>query len=124
MLGNAGDLERITTGTSDPTGARLLDLIADRLRAIAEPSRIRILAVLEQREASVQELADGLGVSHQVTSKHLSVLYRSGIVTRRKEGTCAYYALADYTACLLIRQALTSLAGHVEEMADVVGLER
>jgi DNA-binding transcriptional ArsR family regulator len=51
-------------------------MLAERLHAIAEPTRIRILTLLEQREASVQELTDELGASttHQNTSKHLSVL--------------------------------------------------
>jgi DNA-binding transcriptional ArsR family regulator len=100
-------------------------MLAERLHAIAEPIRIRILTLLEQREASVQELTDELGASttHQNTSKHLSVLYSAGIVTRRRAGNRAYYAVADYTACLLIRDAITSLVAHVEELAEIVHLE-
>jgi hypothetical protein len=79
---------------------RLVGMLAERPHAIAEPTRIRIL-----------------------TQKHLSVLYSAGIVTRRRAGNRAYYALADYTACLLIRDAITSLVAHVEELAEIVHLE-
>jgi DNA-binding transcriptional ArsR family regulator len=76
-----------------------------------------------QHEASVQELADQLGTTHQNLSRHLKMLYSSGIVTRRPEGNRVHYALGDYTACLIIRQAIASVAGHIEELADLLGLE-
>jgi DNA-binding transcriptional ArsR family regulator len=55
--------------------------------------------------------------------KHLQILYSNGIVGRRREGSRVYYALADYTACLLVRQATASLAGHVEDLVAIVGVE-
>lgn len=109
--------------TTEPLGDRLLDMAAHRLRVIAEPSRIGILMLLEQREASVQELADTRQMPHQNASKHLNVLYSAGIVSRRREGSRMVYMLADYTACILIRQVIASLAGHVEELVEAVGLD-
>jgi DNA-binding transcriptional ArsR family regulator len=100
-----------------------LDMLTSRLRAIAEPTRIRLLAILEQREATVQELSDELGSTHQHVSKHLGVLHRSGIVSRRRSGNRVWYALADYSACRLIDQATASLTGYVEELASITGLE-
>jgi DNA-binding transcriptional ArsR family regulator len=104
---------------------RFLSMLVERLHAIADPTRIRILTFLEQREASFQELADELGASttHQNASKHLLVLYSAGIVTRRRAGNRVFCAIADYTACLLIRDAIASLVAHVEEPAEVVRLE-
>jgi DNA-binding transcriptional ArsR family regulator len=101
----------------------LLDLVAQRLQAIAEPTRIRILTRLELGEATVQELTDDLDTTHQNVSLHLGVLRRCGIVTRRKDGNKAWYALADYSACRLIEQATASLSGYVEELAAIVGLD-
>lgn len=108
-----------------PLEGRLLNLLVDRMRAIADPSRIRILTLLEKHEACVQELTDELGTctTNQNISKHLNILYSNGIVSRRREGSRVYYALADYTACLLVRQATASLAGHVEDLVEVVGVE-
>lgn len=80
---------------------------------------MRIMLVLEQREASVQELADELGLAHQNVSVHLNVLYRAGILSRYKDGRCARYALADYTATRLLRAATASATSYIEELADL-----
>jgi DNA-binding transcriptional ArsR family regulator len=102
----------------------LLDLVARRLRVIAEPTRMRIVSLLEQHEATVQELTDRLSIgtaplTHQNVSKHLAVLYREGICSRQRDGSRVRYALADYTACQMIEQALASTAAHFEELAEI-----
>lgn len=104
---------------SDP----FLNLLAARLQAIAEPTRMRLLTALEQREASVGELTDLLATTHQNVSKHLNVLYRAGIVSRSRCGSRVCYALVDYSACRLLEQASASLTGYVEELASIAGLD-
>jgi DNA-binding transcriptional ArsR family regulator len=101
----------------------LLELVASRLQAVGEPTRMRIIALLEKREATVQDLADELAVTHQNVSKHLGVLRGVGIVTRRKEGSKVWYALADYSTCRLIEQSTASVTGYVEELAGIAGIE-
>jgi DNA-binding transcriptional ArsR family regulator len=100
-----------------------LELLSTRLCAIAEPTRIRLLTILEEREATVEGLADQLAAPHQNISKHLNVLYRSGIVSRRRDGNCVWYTLADYSACRLIDQAGASLTGYLEELASIGGID-
>ncbi|MFI4977432.1 MAG: ArsR/SmtB family transcription factor [Solirubrobacterales bacterium] len=100
-----------------------VDLLASRLQAIAEPTRIRLLTILEQHEATVQELTDELATTHQNVSKHLGVLRRSGIVSRRRCGNRVWYTLSDYSACRLIDQATASLTGYLEELASIAGLD-
>jgi len=89
--------------------------------------RVRILARLEKGETSVQDLADRLATTPQNVSRHLGLLHRSGIVERRREGTRVYYALADYSACLIVSQAVASLIEQTETLsealADPPGLE-
>lgn len=102
---------------------QFLKMLSARLQALAEPTRIRLLVALEQREATVGELADELATTHQNVSKHLNVLYRAGIVSRSRSGSSVYYALADFSACRLLEQASASLTGHVEELASIAGLE-
>jgi DNA-binding transcriptional ArsR family regulator len=97
----------------------LLDLVARRLRVIAEPTRMRILALLERGEASVQELTDELPTTHQNVSKHLAALLQAGIVSRRREGSWVRYSLADYTAYRLIEHAAAGFAGHIDELAEI-----
>jgi DNA-binding transcriptional ArsR family regulator len=101
----------------------LLGLVARRFQVLGEPTRMRILVFLSEREASVQQLTDELQSTHQNVSKHLGVLYQAGMVSRRKEGNRVQYRLSDYTACQLIGQATASVTGRVEELAAIVGVE-
>jgi len=73
----------------------LVEHIARRFRVIGEPMRMRILDRLREGEASVQELTEALGTTQQNASKHLAVLHENGIVSRRREGNHAIYAIAD-----------------------------
>lgn len=100
-----------------------LELVSNRLHAIAEPTRIRILTLLEQRDATVQDITDELTTTHQNVSKHLGVLYRAGIVARRKDGHTVVYSLSDYSACQLIEKARASVTGYVEELVAITGLD-
>jgi DNA-binding transcriptional ArsR family regulator len=100
----------------------LVDLVTQRLALLADPTRVRLLALLEQREQSVQELSDSVTSTPQNISRHLGILHRSGIVARRREGTSVYYSLVDYSACRLLEQALASISGQIDELADLVSL--
>src|SRR5207245_4356796 len=73
----------------------LIELIARRFRVLADPTRIKLLDLLRQREASVLELTETIGSTPQNVSKHLGVLLQAGIVARRKIGNYAYYSIAD-----------------------------
>jgi len=85
---------------------KAMALTAERLRVIAEPNRIALLEALnEAGEASVQELADRVGVPHQKASKHLVVLYGAGMVSRRPgEGNTSLYTLIDWTGWWVVEQ--------------------
>lgn len=87
----------------------LAERIADYLRVVAEPSRIGLLAALNEGEANVQELADRIGASHQRTSKHLAVLRAAGMVTRRRTGAEARYSLVDWTGWWVVEQVSRAL---------------
>jgi DNA-binding transcriptional ArsR family regulator len=78
-----------------PLPGPLVDLIASRFRVLGEPTRIRLLDLLRERDATVTELHEALGASQQNVSKHLGVLLQAGMVTRTKHGTSARYAIAD-----------------------------
>lgn len=72
------------------------ELIARRFRALADPTRLRIVNLLRnQDEASVGEIADLIGGSQQNISKHLAALHAEGFVARRKQGTSSLYRVAD-----------------------------
>jgi DNA-binding transcriptional ArsR family regulator len=102
--------------TRQPLSDEDIELIAARLRVVAEPTRIRLMELLNAEDFSVQELTDRLATTQQNVSRHLGILFQAGIVSRKKEGNVARYSLVDWTGWWLVEQIGTSVAGHLEEM--------
>ena len=73
----------------------LTRIVAARFRGLAEPARLRILAELRDGELTVSALVAATGLGQANVSKHLGLLHDLGFVTRRKEGLCVFYGLAD-----------------------------
>ncbi|HEY0391456.1 MAG TPA: metalloregulator ArsR/SmtB family transcription factor [Solirubrobacterales bacterium] len=80
------------------------------LRVLADPSRIRLIEVLNNRgRATVSALAACLSVTQQNVSWQLRVLHQAGIVSRRREGVWVHYELTDFTGWWLIEQLAGAL---------------
>ena len=69
--------------------------LADLLQALADPTRLRVLALLRRMELSVGELAVLLGQSQPRVSRHVRILADAGAVERRKEGSWVFLTIAD-----------------------------
>ena len=69
--------------------------LADRFQALADPTRLRILALLRVMELSVGELALVLGQSQPRVSRHLKILSDAGVLQRRKEGSWVFLTLSE-----------------------------
>jgi ArsR family transcriptional regulator len=92
--------------------AEVRQATAGRLRILGKEKAIALVeALATEGEASVQDLADKVGASHQNASHHLSLLRQAGVVSRRSEGPAGIYALEDWAAWWVIRQ-LAELAGE------------
>lgn len=91
-----------------PLGEEDADLLARRLKAVAEPARLRILSLLladESQEACTCDLTEPLGLSQPTVSHHLKKLSEAGIVSGDRRGRWTHYrvrpeALADLAAVL------------------------
>ena len=103
-----------------PIPQDLAELMAARLRAIGDANRIRILDLLRDGELSVAQIAERLGTSQQNASKHLGVLLRSGIVTRRKAGTSVLYSVVDHGVYELCEQVCGGLRLQLAELQALV----
>ena len=66
---------------------------AELFRALAHPTRIRILELLTTGERTVQDIHGTLGLTQSVVSQQLAVLRARLVVTSRRAGTASYYAL-------------------------------
>jgi ArsR family transcriptional regulator len=65
------------------------------LRLLADPTRLRLILLLEQEELSVAELQDVLGMGQSRISSHLAQLKRAGVVEDRRAGKNVYYGLTN-----------------------------
>lgn len=109
-----------------PLPEQLVELIARRFRVLGEPTRIRLLDLLRERDATVTELHEALGASQQNVSKHLGVLLQAGIVRRTKQGTSARYAIADEGVFALCEDVCGGLRRQLTELDALlpVGAQR
>jgi ArsR family transcriptional regulator len=86
--------------------------LALRLKALADPTRLRLLAIVaahDDGEACVCELTDPVALSQPTVSHHLRLLVEAGFLTREKRGVWAYYRL--------VPDALASAAAEVAALA-------
>jgi DNA-binding transcriptional ArsR family regulator len=70
------------------------DLLLTWLRAVAEPTRLRLLALCAARELSVSDIAQIVGQSEPRVSRHLKILGEAGLIERLRQGQWVHYALA------------------------------
>ena len=98
------------------------ELIAQRFRALSDPTRLRILDQLRRsEEASVGELTDALGTSQQNVSKHLSALAAEGFVSRRKQGTSSIYRISDPAVLDLCAAVCAGIETELERVGALLG---
>lgn len=73
-----------------------MDVLIEQLKAVAEPTRLRIVVALESCELTVSEICVVLGQTQPRVSRHLRLLTDAGLLLRHAEGTSAYYGLRSY----------------------------
>jgi DNA-binding transcriptional ArsR family regulator len=69
--------------------------LARVLKALADPSRLRIVNILSHRGVCVSDLQAVLGLSQPFVSRHLAYLRKVGVVRDQREGPRVWYSLAD-----------------------------
>lgn len=95
-------------------------LKADLFRALAHPTRIRVLELLAAREQTVHELQDALGLEQPVVSQHLAALRARQLVVARKAGTLAHYTLRSPLVAELLRVAREFLNRQLTESQSML----
>jgi DNA-binding transcriptional ArsR family regulator len=95
----------------------VLELVAERFRALAEPARLRILSALRDGEKTVSELMEETGLGQANVSKHLQMLHGLGFVGRRKAGLYVHYSLARED----VFQLCEIVCGRLADDAEALG---
>jgi DNA-binding transcriptional ArsR family regulator len=102
---------------SESVPTEVIQQVAEYFSVLGEPMRLRILNLLKDGEKCVQDLVDATETSQANVSKHLKVMLQAGILTRRSEGTSAYYSVADDLTFDLCTMVCDRLATRIEQQA-------
>ena len=86
-----------------------MDQLLTGLRAVGEPTRLRLVALCAHGELSVSELTQILGQSQPRVSRHLKLLVEAGLLDRFREGAAVYYRLADRTDQAYLARTIVDL---------------
>lgn len=97
--------------TEDTLGAAQAEELARSVKALADPTRLRMISIIAasaDQEACVCDITDAFDLGQPTISHHLKVLMDAGFVTRSKRGTWAYYRLVPGSLDALARVFRTS----------------
>src|SRR5262245_58852614 len=97
------------------------------LRALSDPTRLRIVALLEKNELSVNELQEITQMGQSRISTHLGLLQDAELVQSRREGKRTFYRLVqngEATVRVFIHMAVRGARELAEHASDQVNLKR
>jgi ArsR family transcriptional regulator len=98
---------------------RVFELAAELFGVLATPMRLRILSALCDQEKSVSQLLSEIETTQPNLSQHLNVLYRTGVLAKRKEGTQVIYRVQSEQAVTLCRTVCTQIAIEMDEPSAI-----
>ncbi len=96
----------------DVPSTRVFEQAAELFGLLSTPVRLRIVSALCRGEKNVTALRGLIEVSQPNMSQHLNMLYRSGAVARRRQGSQIFYRIADGYAGLVCRAVATQIAAR------------
>lgn len=102
---------------SDPAG---VEMVAKFFRALADPTRLRLLEFLMDGERTVTECVEQAGLSQGRISSHLACLSDCGYVQARRQGRFAYYRVTDSRVADLVLLARAVAADNASALAACV----
>jgi ubiquinone/menaquinone biosynthesis C-methylase UbiE/DNA-binding transcriptional ArsR family regulator len=96
--------------------------LLEALKALGEPTRLRLLRILAHEELSVMELVQILGQSQPRISRHLKLMAEAGLIERFPDGAWVFYRLSSNPALTELVEVVLKALGH-EDKADLIALE-
>ena len=86
-----------------------MNTLLQGMRAVAEPTRLRVLALCAHAELTVTELTQILAQSQPRVSRHLKLLVEAGLLDRFREGTWAFYRMSEEQKCAVLGRTIVDL---------------
>lgn len=93
-----------------PPDDRVFETVAELFGLLSAPIRLKIISAVCQQEKNVSELLAEIDTTQPNMSQHLSTLYRSGVLGKRRDGTQIYYSLRNEFVATLCRTVCTQVA--------------
>ncbi len=88
----------------------VFDKAAELFAVLSTLIRLRIISQLCQGEKNVGQLLESIDVAQPNMSQHLNMMYRSGVLGKRRQGAQIFYRIADETAVVVCRAVCTQVA--------------
>lgn len=92
------------------------EILMKFFKGLGDPTRLRIVEALLEKERNVSELIRLLGVPQSNISNHLACLKWCGYITSRKDGTSIYYQITDERVRKIVGLAREIIADHAENL--------
>ena len=101
--------------------------LLDTFKALADPCRLRLVAVLLRGEFTVQELTRILGMGQSRISRHLKILAEAGVLSVKRQGTWSYYRASGDSPLFatlrpLIEEGMETLPGSSADLAAIASV--
>lgn len=106
------------------SSAQVFAAAAELFSVLSTPIRLKVISVLCNGELTVSQMLEHINSSQPNLSQHLNVLYRSGILAKRKEGTQVIYRVQSERALAICRSVCTQIAIELDEPAQISHSER
>jgi DNA-binding transcriptional ArsR family regulator len=103
----------------DSQQQRVFDMAAALFAVMATPMRLQILSALCDNEKSVNQLLLEIDTTQPNLSQHLAVLFKTGVLAKRKVGTQVIYRVQSEKAVALCRSVCIQIAIELDEPAAV-----
>ena len=97
--------------------------LADVLKSLAQPTRLKIIDFLRSGERCVCEIFPAIGEEQSNTSRHLAYMQTHGILTRRKEGVKIYYAVKHPEVFAIIDLATAVVKREIEVRSGLMNAQ-
>jgi len=97
------------------------ELLADMIKALGDPTRLKIIALLKIRDCCVCELVPLFGISQPAISKHMSRLKTVGFISEKRQGQWVVYSLnqVKLEAVGIALNQLPDMTSELENLAPV-----
>ena len=109
---------------AESADARVFERAAELFGILSTPMRLRILSALCEQEKSVSELLAEIDTTQPNLSQHLNLLYRAGVLAKRKVGTQVIYRVQSQRAVNLCRSVCTQIAIELDDPPSVPASQR